>query len=226
MDDAIRIGRLPPFAAATPAGRDHTEQKVTRTGNRARGSGVTFVRDREARMSDRLAFDEFYLGTRLQLLRQLTVMTGDGEQAADVLQEAYARAWQRWRRVSNLADPAAWVRTVAWRVAISQHRRSLVAADRLRRLLVPEAAVDRTPDRDEALDLRAALRLLSPEHRRALVLYEMCGLSVPQVAAETGVAEGTVKSRLARARTALAVALGPDYPTRNASAPPVEGRMS
>jgi RNA polymerase sigma-70 factor (ECF subfamily) len=172
---------------------------------------------------DDSTFDEFYLGTRLLLLRQLTMMTGDAEQAADVLQEAYARAWQRWRRVSNLADPAAWVRTVAWRVAISQHRRSLVAADRLRRLLAPEAAlgsrIDRSIGPDEALDLRAALRLLSPEHRRALVLYEMCGLSVPQVAMETGVPEGTVKSRLARARTALAAALGPDYATPNAPSP-------
>jgi RNA polymerase sigma-70 factor (ECF subfamily) len=162
-------------------------------------------------MSDQAAFDEFYLGTRLHLLRQLTMMTGDREQAADVLQEGYARAWQRWRRVSRLSDPAAWVRTVAWRVAISQHRRSLVASDRLRRYFAPEVSADPAPGSDGALDLRAALRLLSPEHRRALVLYEMCGLSIAQVAAETEVAEGTVKSRLARARTALAAALGPEY---------------
>jgi RNA polymerase sigma-70 factor (ECF subfamily) len=175
---------------------------------------------------DQREFDEFYLGTRVHLLRQLSMMTGDSEQAADVLQEAYARAWQRWRRVSKMADPAAWVRTVAWRVAVSQHRRSLVAADRLWRMLVPEAAVDRTPDRDESIDLWGALSLLSPEHRRAIVLYEMCGLSVGQVAAETGVPEGTVKSRLSRARTALAAALGPDYPLQGGSDPAVERRLS
>jgi RNA polymerase sigma-70 factor (ECF subfamily) len=177
-------------------------------------------------MVEQRAFDEFYLGTRLHLLRQLTLMTGDSEAAADVLQEAYARAWQRWRHVSSLKDPAAWVRTVAWRVAISQHRRSLVASDRLRRFLVPEAAVDRTPVTDEVLDLRAALRLLSPEHRRALVLYEMCGLSIAQVAAETGVAEGTVKSRLARARAALAAALGSAYLTGGVAEQAGEGRLA
>ena len=176
-------------------------------------------------MLDERAFDEFYLGTRLHLLRQLTMMTGDVEQAADVLQEAYARAWQRWGHVSTLAEPAAWVRTVAWRVAVSQHRRSLVAADKFRRFLVPEAVLDRTPDRDDTIDLRRALRLLSPEHRRALVLYEMCGMSVAQVAAETGVAEGTVKSRLARARTAVGTLLGRDYLTNGAD-PAVEGRLS
>jgi RNA polymerase sigma-70 factor (ECF subfamily) len=177
-------------------------------------------------MVDQREFDEFYLGTRLHLLRQLTMMTGDAEQAADVLQEAYARAWQRWGRVSSLADPAAWVRTVAWRVAISQHRHSLVASDRLRRFFAPEAAVDRTPANDEVLDLRAALRLLSPEHRRALVLYEMCGLSIAQVASETGVAEGTVKSRLARARNALAAALGAAYLTAGVADSAAEGGLA
>ena len=160
-------------------------------------------------MSDQDDFDEFYTGSRLRLLRQLTLMTGDPEQAADVLQEAYSRAWQRWRRVSRLNDPAAWVRTVAWRVAVSQHRRALVATDKLRRFRTSE--VDSRPWTEEHLDLQRALGALSTEHRRALVLYEMCGLSVPEVAAETGVPVGTVKSRLSRARAALAAALGPAY---------------
>ena len=56
-------------------------------------------------MADVVAFDEFYLATRADLLRQLTAMTGDPEMAQDVLQEAYARGWQRWSRVSGLEDP-------------------------------------------------------------------------------------------------------------------------
>ena len=163
-------------------------------------------------------FDEFYLASRPRLLRQLTVMTGNAELAADVLQEAHARAWQRWRRVSRLDNPEAWVRTVAWRIAVSQHRRSLVAADKVRRLFGPADAIAQPARSDEVIDIRAALRQLSPEHRRALVLYEMCGLSVPQVAAETGVAEGTVKSRLSRARAALEAALGTDYLTAGSAA--------
>jgi RNA polymerase sigma-70 factor, ECF subfamily len=179
---------------------------------------------REAIVSDRGDFDEFYLASRLRLLRQLTMMTGDPEQAADVLQEAYARAWQRWRRVSHLDDPAAWVRTVAWRVAISQHRRSMVAADRLRRFLVPEA--DRPAGSEERIDLLRALSALSAEHRRAVVLYEMGGLSVSEIAAETGVPVGTVKSRLARARAALAAALGGEYLGEPAANTAREGNLS
>ena len=73
-------------------------------------------------MPDQSSFDAFYATTRDRLFRQLTVMTADPEQAQDALQEAYSRAWQRWTRVSRMDDPAAWVRTVAWRVAVSHHR--------------------------------------------------------------------------------------------------------
>lgn len=156
-------------------------------------------------------FAAFYVVARVRLLRHLTVMTGDPELAADVLQEAFARAWQRWRRVSSLQNPEAWVRTVAWRVAVSQHRRRLVALDRLRLFLGQDEPAQRGLVVEESMDLRTALFRLRPEHRRALVLYEMCGLSVSEVAAETGVPEGTVKSRLSRARQALAAALGADY---------------
>jgi RNA polymerase sigma-70 factor (ECF subfamily) len=168
-------------------------------------------------------FDEFYLASRPRLLRQLTVMTGDAELAADVLQEAHTRAWQRWRRVSRLDNPEAWVRTVAWRLAVSQHRRRLVSRDKARRLFGIAEAVSQPTHSDEVMDVRAALRRLSPEHRRTLVLYEMCGLSVPQVAAETGVPEGTVKSRLSRARAALEGALGTDYLTAGPAAGSTSG---
>ena len=178
-------------------------------------------------MGDQREFDEFYIGTRVHLLRQLTMMTGDAEQAADVLQEAYARAWQRWRRVATMDEP----------LGLGPHRR---LADRHQpaptfargrgsppAVLRPRGgARARLPIGTKSLDLRAALRLLSPEHRRALVLYEMAGLSVTQVAAETGAAEGTVKSRLARARAALAAALGPDYLTQGVTHQAAEGRLT
>jgi RNA polymerase sigma-70 factor (ECF subfamily) len=160
-------------------------------------------------MADEVYFDEFYLSTREVVLRQLTAMTLDRELAADVVQEAYARAWQRWPRVSRLGEPLAWVRTVAWRLAVSQFRRRAVASRMMSRL--EQGMVDDEASADMAIDVVAALRALSPEHRRVLVLHEMVGMPVREVAAETGVAEGTVKSRLSRARERLGVALGPEY---------------
>jgi RNA polymerase sigma-70 factor, ECF subfamily len=168
----------------------------------------------EAPVADKSTFDDFYLETRHALLRQLTAMTADPELAADVLQEAYSRAWQRWGRVSGMADPPAWVRTVAWRLAVSHFRRAGVA----RRFA---GVIGRRPEdaeampQDEVLDVQAALRLLPPEHRRVLVLHDLCDLPVTEVAAETGVPEGTVKSRLSRARDKLAAVLGENYPGPN-----------
>jgi RNA polymerase sigma-70 factor (ECF subfamily) len=156
------------------------------------------------------SFDEFYVGTSASVLRQLTAMTTDPELAADVVQEAYSRAWQKWHRVADLDNPTAWVRTVAWRLAVSQHRRAAVAArfvPQLRRRA--EQAVQSSED--ERLDIEQALRRISAEHRRALVLHELCGMTVSEIAEETGVAQGTVKSRLSRARANLAAAIGEGY---------------
>jgi RNA polymerase sigma-70 factor, ECF subfamily len=157
-------------------------------------------------MPDAGAFDDFYLATREQTLRQLTAMTADRELAADVVQDAYERAWRSWRKVSRLQHPQAWVRRVAWNAAVSQYRRRAVAARFLPMLAGRDVPPPSTEDR---LDVEEALRQLGAERRRALVLHDLCGMSVAEVAQETGVAEGTVKSRLSRARADLAAALDP-----------------
>ena len=167
-------------------------------------------------MADETSFDEFYIATRGAVLGQLTAMTLDRELAADTVQEAYLRAWQRWSRVSGLADPSVWVRTVAWRLAVSQFRRHAVAKRVLRRL---DAAPPTSHlSSDVTLDVLAAFRELSAEHRRVLVLHEIAGRSVRDIATETGVAEGTVKSRLFRAREHMKAALGADYLDASTSA--------
>jgi len=55
---------------------------------------------------------------------QVFAMVGDLGEAEDAVAEAFARAWQRWRKVHLYADPAAWVRTVAYRIAVSSWRRA------------------------------------------------------------------------------------------------------
>jgi RNA polymerase sigma-70 factor (ECF subfamily) len=68
------------------------------------------------------SFDDFYESTRRELLGQLYLLCGDRHEAEDCLQEAYMRAWARWAEVSRYDQPASWVRTVAWRLAIGDWR--------------------------------------------------------------------------------------------------------
>jgi RNA polymerase sigma-70 factor (ECF subfamily) len=156
-------------------------------------------------MRDTQGFDEFYASTRQSLVAQVYAMIGDLGEAEDAVAEAYARAWQRWRKVHSYADPKAWVRTVAYRVAVSSWRRARNRADAHRRSGEPEPAFD-----PQTVILVEALRQITPDQRRAIVLHHLVGLSVAEIAAETGSSASAVKQWLSRGRRSLANALGDD----------------
>jgi RNA polymerase sigma-70 factor (ECF subfamily) len=150
---------------------------------------------------DAEGFDAFYTGTSRRVLHQMYAMTGNLADAQELVQEAYARAWQRWSAVSTYDEPEAWVRTVAWRLAASRWRkaRNGVAA------MLRHGPADHAPEPSvDNVALVAALRQIPEAQRRAVVLHHLAGLSVTEVAHETGAPEGTVKARLSRGRAALA----------------------
>lgn len=153
------------------------------------------------------AFEEFYTSTVRGITAQIYAMTGNWSEAQDAVQEAYARAIARWSTVSRYEQPAGWVRTVAYRIAVSSWRRSrnaLTAMVRAQRVAdVPEPSPDHVA-------LVAALRRLPEVQRTAIVLHYLADLSVAEIAAETGSNENTVKARLARGRAALAVHIRDD----------------
>ena len=152
-------------------------------------------------------FDDFYASTAPVLVRQVHALTGDLAEAQDCVQEAYARAWQRWSTISRYDAPAAWVRMVACRLAISRFRRRRVGVGLLRRQGLPPDV----PEVDESrVALVAALRQIPDVQRLAIVLHHLAGLSVQEVAHETEVPVGTVKARLSRGRATLAVLLADD----------------
>jgi RNA polymerase sigma-70 factor (ECF subfamily) len=149
-------------------------------------------------------FDEFYAANFRKLTTQIYAYVGDMSEAQDVVQEAFCRAWPRWEKIEEYDDPLAWVRRVAWNVATSRWRRLKVAtsfAAKVRLENAPEISTDR-------VDVTRALATLPENHRRAVVLHHMAGLSVAEIAADCDVAEGTVKAWLHRGRKALATTLG------------------
>jgi RNA polymerase sigma-70 factor, ECF subfamily len=161
---------------------------------------------------DDAEFDAFYTGSVRRLIGQVYAMCGDHAEAQDVVQEAFVRAWHHRAQLASADSPEAWVRTVAWRLAISRWRKARNAMTAWHRRGAPDPVP--APSVDNAAVV-AALRLLPEEQRRAIVLHHLCDLSVQQVAHETGAPTGTVKARLARGRAALATHLA-DSPVQEA----------
>lgn len=155
-------------------------------------------------------FTEFYTHSVRRLVGQLYTMTGDLHEAQDVVQEAFERAWGHRRALDRDGAPEAWVRRTAWRLAVSRWRRARVGAQAwLRR---DDAQLVPGPD-PGGVDLALALRALPSRQRICAALFYVCDLPVDQIAAETGLASGTVKTHLSRARTALAALLGETSPS-------------
>ncbi|MFK8910397.1 SigE family RNA polymerase sigma factor [Streptomyces sp. YS-3] len=147
-------------------------------------------------------FEEFYAHSVTRLVGQLYLMTGDLHEAQDVVQEAFVRAWGRRAKLLREAGPEAWVRTVAWRLAVSRWRRGRRAGEAWLLHSGGRSGAELGPD-PSSVALVDALRLLSERQRRVAVLHYVCDLTVEQVAAETGLSTGTVKTHLSRARAAL-----------------------
>jgi RNA polymerase sigma-70 factor (ECF subfamily) len=159
-------------------------------------------------------FEEFFRGEHDALVSYCWGLTVDRHAAADLAQEAMARAWSAWPTIGvDGSNPAAWLRVVVLNLVRSGWRRAQVAA---------EHAPARMPDPVEPgtrdLDLERALRRLPERQREAVVLHHLLDLAVAECASVMGVGESTVKVHLSRGRAALASAL-----TADAGAPVTAG---
>jgi RNA polymerase sigma-70 factor (ECF subfamily) len=155
------------------------------------------------------SFDDFYTATVRRLISQVHVMTGDLAEAEDSVQEAFARAWLRWGRVSRYADPEAWVRTVAFRISVSSWRKAVNRTSAHRR---GGAGADLPGLSPDYVAIVAALRQIPFEQRQAIVLHHLAGLSVEDIARQHKLPVNTVKARLARGRRALQPLLSDSEP--------------
>lgn len=153
------------------------------------------------REEDEHEFDALYRRLSSRIMGQAYAMTGNRASAEDLTQEAFGHAWVRWGRVRRLQNPEAWIRRVMMNQAISDWRKQSRPD-----LADPSARAGDEPDAD-AIWLANALRNLPANHRRAVVLHDAAGLTVPEIARELHVPAGTVKSWISRGRAALAVLL-------------------
>jgi RNA polymerase sigma-70 factor, ECF subfamily len=153
-------------------------------------------------------FSDFFSREHLRLGRAIYLVCGDPFEAEDLIQEALARAYERWDRVSVMREPAGYV----FRTAVNLHRRRM----RTRRLLRPLSEVGAATENDVAhqadrnADVWTALSQLTHEQRVAVVLVELLGYEPTAAARLLGIAPGAMRVRLHRARASLREALRGD----------------
>lgn len=157
-------------------------------------------------------FDEFYTASAQRITSQVYAMIGDRDEAQECVQEAFARAWSHRRTLAGVQHREAWVRTTAYRLAVSRWRRTSRSRRHPDRSL-QGSGVAAAPD-ETYVAVVAALKMLPEAQRQAIVLHHLADLPVRDVAAELGVPEGTVKTRLRRGRAALATLLADDPGSR------------
>ena len=144
--------------------------------------------------------EAFFRAHYARLVRALALACGDGELAADAVQEAFVRAHTRWRTLRHYDDPVGWVRRVALNLLADDRRRTTRKQRAIARLAAEPAA---TADPPVADGLDALLAALAPQQRTAVALFYVDDLSVAEVAAAMDISEGTVKSHLHDARKRL-----------------------
>jgi RNA polymerase sigma-70 factor (ECF subfamily) len=124
--------------------------------------------------------------------------------AADIAQEALIRAWKSLRTGPPPENPGAWLRTIVRREAIRHRARNgvLTSLDE-HGDVTDRAASKRIELLDLQVDVRRAVRSLTPQDRKLLALRYVDDLTQPAVALALGIPEGTAKVRLHRARGRL-----------------------
>jgi len=161
-----------------------------------------------ARNGESKAFAELVSRHQDRVFRFVLRMIGSREEAMDITQETFMKAWQAMSRWRPEAQFGTWLLQIARNGTLDVLRRNGIV--RFEALDDELAAVDPMPGPEERVHARrrlesldAALRSLAVEHREVLLLREVEGLSYGEIAETLGVPEGTVKSRIARARAAL-----------------------
>jgi RNA polymerase sigma-70 factor, ECF subfamily len=150
---------------------------------------------------DEQDFASFYGSAYPRLVAQILAVTGNLQEAEDVVQEAFARASVRWQRLRAYEVPEAWVRRVAYNLAVSGLRRTRRRLALAARLGPPPHVPPLSPDH---VALVEALGRLPLRQRQVLVLHHGVGLPVDQIARQLRVPVGSVKAWLARGRAAMA----------------------
>jgi RNA polymerase sigma-70 factor, ECF subfamily len=154
-----------------------------------------------ARSGDLRAFEELVRSYQAEVFRFAMHLTRDHPLAEDVTQETFLRAFRFIGGYRGSQRFGSWLFAIARNCSMDALRK------RGRVATMNEPEVRSTPDASLRAELDAALAAISSDHRDAFLLVEVFGLSYQEAADVLGVAIGTMKSRMFRARQALCRAI-------------------
>jgi RNA polymerase sigma factor (sigma-70 family) len=160
-------------------------------------------KDAEATLDFRVFFEEEHR----RLYKTLYFVTGDRSEAADLMQDAFLKLWERWDRIPEIEDPVAYL----FRIALNGSR---MRARGLRRAALRPLPMVSSRDPFEDVDMRDGvhrmLKGLAPRQRAALVLLDMYGYGSEEAARILGVRPSTVRALATQGRAALRAKGGTD----------------
>jgi len=142
-------------------------------------------------------FEDFYLATYRRLFTALCLVTGNRDEAQEVMQDAYLRMFERWERVGSLEDPQAYLFRVAMNVFRNRYRRARLALQRTMSLRPSKDDLANVDARDEVVRL---LGTLAPRERAAIVLTTILDLPAEEAGRVLGIKASTVRALATRAR--------------------------
>jgi RNA polymerase sigma-70 factor (ECF subfamily) len=165
---------------------------------------------RRAAGGDRDAFGELVERHRDRVWAIALRMCRDPDDAEDVLQETFLAAWRSIGRFGGRSALSTWLYRIAVNTSydVLARRRPAAALDAVAE---PAAPVDRVEQSAQRRAIEDALAGLPEEFRAIAVLCDVLGLTPGEAAEVLEIPEGTAKSRLFRARAAVARALAPEF---------------
>jgi len=161
---------------------------------------------RRAQKGDRWAFEQLVERHQHRLFTLAARLLGSPDDAGDAVQEAFIRAWLGLSSFRHGARFSTWLYRICLNAVHDQRAKRTTAP--LDDIVEPADPRDDFVTNELSGALQQALAALDEDYRAAVVLYDVLGCSYAEIAKLTGVAEGTVKSRIFRGRTRLAELLG------------------
>jgi RNA polymerase sigma factor (sigma-70 family) len=154
-----------------------------------------------------LVFEPFFEAERRHLFRALFLITGSAQEAEEIAQDAFLKVWERWDRISVMANPAGYLYRVAMNLSRSRFRRLLRAA---KVPFSPERSLDPYDAADARDAVVRAIGSLSPRQRQALVLTDLLDRSTEEAAELMSVTSSTIRSLISEAHNTMRTLMGAD----------------